>query len=677
MKKILITALASISIVACFPDDRNNFMVDDSLGLTAPAIVQEASVHTGFFAIGVSKNGIGQSPASVTVRIDNDALAEYNAKNNTSYRSVPLAYLKLENDAIDFAKEDVVKEATLKWDDAAGLAALIGDATDYVIPIKLVSKTDDVLVAKGKDLLLVNLFKSSVSVSKTGVTKVIDRFKVEPDKEGKLPVMTEKIVLDLEIDHPITGVGLTLPLKIDNSLIESFNSTQETPFSQVPEELEGLVTLTSPNVVIEEGKQSGSVTLVLNKALLTDEDGKLKPFNNYVIPVRVDKDNLASTRYGKEIKLDGLDFGNLVTYICINYLEIKPGIYISRVWGEYSTKEASWNGYFGGTAGSDRNVAMDDNNIYIAEFNSTKNLWAINVNNPKTVTKLPTESVESAGYAGIYLTCPRVIPNTDSNINGGKDVLVVSNLSTEVLKMYFYSQGIDKNPTVVNFNIWTTRRLGDTYSFWGTLQSGMFYFKDYDDATALMTFKQSGKVEGANSLQGRFVMPDVGGGKVAHYTPFPEDKNAGLYGFRDKVNSYYVTFKTDSWEATGGNDTSSTQYDDTYQNSTFQLISYNDKRYVAYTSQLANNDGRLIILEGEATDPWQNIVTAHKVVYEAAIQNDTELFGGPLTDDVDPSPKESTHSGMDLCFRQVGDDVYIAVVKQNVGLSLFRMTVIE
>ena len=673
MKKILFTIVAALSVVACIPDDRNNFMVDDSLGLTAAAVVQEASVHPGFFAIGVSKNGVGQSAASVTVSIDNNALTEYNAQKGTSFQSVPLEYLTLENPNLDFSKEDVVKEATLKWN-ATNLAGFIGDATDYVIPIRLESKTNDVKVAKGKDFILVNLYKSSVAVSKTGVTKVIDRFKVEPDKEGKMPLMTERIVLDLVIDHPINGVGVTLPLTIDNSLVEEFNKTQESPYSAAPK---GLVTLTNDSAVIAEGKQSGSFTLVVDKKLLTDEEGKLKPFNNYVIPVKADKSKLASTRYGKEMELGGLGFGNLVTYICINYLEIKPGIYVSRVWGEYSTSDASWNSYYKGTAGSDRNVAMDDDNIYIAEFNSTKNLWAIDVKNPKTVKKLPVGTVEAAGLSGIYLACPRVIPNTDNDVNGGKDVLVVSNLSTSVLKMYFYSDGIDKDPTVVDFNIWTDRRLGDTFSFWGTLQSGMFYFKDFDDATALMTFKQSGKVSGANSLQGRFVMPNVGGGKVAHYTPFPEDKNAGLYGFRDKVNSYYVTFNADSWTATGGNETTSTQYDETYQNCAFQLISYNDKRYVAYTSQLGVSDGRLIILEGAATDAWQDIVTAHNVIYEAAIQNDTELFGGPLQDAVDLSPKASTHSGMDLSVRQIGDDVYIAVVKQNVGLSLFRMTIIE
>ena len=76
------------------------------------------------------------------------------------------------------------------------------------------------------------------------------------------------------------------------------------------------------------------------------------------------------------------------------------------------------------------------------------------------------------------------------------------------------------------------------------------------------------------------------------------------------------------------------------------------------------------MLEGAATDTWESIITKRNVIYHAAIQNAFEGEG-----EVEVSPKSSTHNGMDLCAREIGGDVYIAVVKQNVGLSLFKMTV--
>lgn len=673
MKKLLILITAALAAVSCFPDERDNFMVDDSFGINSQDVVQDASVHTGFVTLGVSKYGKGRSAASLSVNLDAAALAEYNSGHETSYKMVPENYLSLDNNRLSYSEKNAIHEVTVTWD-ATTLATFLGDNQDYVIPISI--KTDDqtVKVSPGKGLVLVHLYKSSLTVAQRNVTKVIDRKKVEVDKDGKQPVLDETIVLDLKFDNPIKGVGVTIPLKVDNTLIPTFNTEKGEDYVAAPE---GLITLENDCAVIGESKQSGNYKLKLHKGKLM-EGGKLKAFPNYVIPLTIDKDRLSATRYGKEISLKGLGFDNLTTFICINYRELKPGIYISREWGKYSTEEASWNAYYKGTAGAERNVTMDDDNIYLAEFNSTKNLWAISIaSEGNTAKKLPVGTVESAGFADIYLTCPRVIPNTDPDINGGKDILAVSNLSTDVLKMYFYMEGIDHDPSVVNFNIWMGRRLGDTFTFWGTAQSGMFFLKDFDSAGSVVTFKMENRFTGSNSVQGRFEMPTGGlASGAAAYWPYPEDKNKGLYGLRNSVGSYCVSLQGDSWTATGGNETTSTQFDETYQNNSFQYISYNDKRYVAYTSQIASDDGRLFVLEGEATDSWDAIVQTHKVIYQAVIQNDLESLGDDL-EDVQPSPKSSSHSGMDLCARQVGDDVLIAVVKQNVGLSLFRMTVIE
>ena len=57
-------------------------------------------------------------------------------------------------------------------------------------------------------------------------------------------------------------------------------------------------------------------------------------------------------------------------------------------------------------------------------------------------------------------------------------------------------------------------------------------------------------------------------------------------------------------------------------------------------------------------------------MYEAAIQNETENEALDTT----PSEKFSGNSGMDLDICQKDDEVYIAVIKQNVGLSLFRVS---
>lgn len=350
-----------------------------------------------------------------------------------------------------------------------------------------------------------------------------------------------------------------------------------------------------------------------------------------------------------------------------------PGLKIERVWGKYSTADASWNQYFGGTPNTDRNVAMDDENIYLAETNDTKNLWAISISDPATVKKLPVGTVKDEGT--FRLSCPRVIRNSDAAINGGKDVLAVSNMTWGDPTLYFYSNGIESDPTVVKMPTWAERRLGDTYTVWGTLQDGMLFFKDFDNATAMMTFRLFGKVEGSNALQGRFVMTD-GTGAGAYY-PFPEDVKKGIYASRDNRKIWWVTTKSDPITATGGNECTLVQEESGYYTNvpSIQYIEWNGKRYVAYTRQVSATDGRLFILEGQASDGWQSIIQTRKVVYQAALQTDAAFQDGDYHPEMEAeSPKASGNSGMDLAVREIGGAMYIAAVKQNVGLSLFKMT---
>ena len=351
-----------------------------------------------------------------------------------------------------------------------------------------------------------------------------------------------------------------------------------------------------------------------------------------------------------------------------------PSLKIGRVWGKYSTADASWNEYFGGTPNSDRNVAMDDEYVYVAETHETKNLWAISLTDPSVVKKLPVGTVESTGT--FHLSCPRVIKNTDADVNGGKDVLAVCNMTWGDPILYFYANGIEQDPTVVKMPTWAERRLGDTFTVWGTLQDGMLFFKDFDDASAMMTFRLQGKTTGSNALQGRFVMAD-GSGAGAYY-PYPEDVKKGIYSSRDKRKIWWVSTLSDPLTAIGGNDCTLTQEQSGYYENvpSVQYIEWNGKRYVAYTRQVSATDGRLFILEGQAGDGWQSIIQARKVVYQAALQTDAAFQDGDYHPEMEAeSPKASSNSGMDLAVRQIGDDLYIAAVKQNVGLSLFKMSV--
>lgn len=353
-----------------------------------------------------------------------------------------------------------------------------------------------------------------------------------------------------------------------------------------------------------------------------------------------------------------------------------PVLKIQRVWGKFSTVSEAWNAYYGGTPNTDRNVAMDDDFIYVGETNKTKNLWAISLADPTKVKKLPVGTVTDE--ATFCTGCPRVIKNTNASINGGKDVLAVSSMTWGNPKLYIYANGIEQDPAVMVMETWgAERRLGDTFTVWGTLQDGMVFYKDFDNATAVMTFRLFGKADGSNSLQGRFVMAD-GGGAGAYY-PYPEDIKKGIYAARDEKKAWWVTTQTDPLVATGENNCSLTQINSDYYKNvpSFQYIEWGGKRYVAYTRQVSETDGRILIMEGAATEDWQTLINNHKVVYQALVQYDLAFYDGDWHQEMDnhPSPLGSGHSGMDLAVREIDGALYIAAIKQHVGLSLFKMSI--
>ena len=665
MKKTFFYILSLLVLAGCIRDDRNYQMVDDTFSFTARQTLLQASVHTGSCPVGIAKNGKGQTAAAVTLTTSGaactEALAKYNEENGTAFVALPESAYSLSDTRIAYEVEDVVKDLTVSWDPAA-LAAQIGDSPDYVIPVLV--QSSDLSVNAEKSFVLIQVLRSSLAVTQTGLERTVTSKNVEPDPQGHQPVLQETVTLDLESNNAIKNVGMEFPVLIDNALIPVYNETAEKPAQAAPE---GLIKILTPVVSIPESGKSATFKVEIDKSVLLGPDGKLQEFPDYVAPVRVDKDGVRASRKGEAFDLRGLDYGNLVTYIGIHYKKSTGSVVITREWGKFSTTDASWNAYFGGTAGSDRNVALDDDWIFVAETNKTKNLWAISLTNPSQVRKLPVGTVKDEGI--FYLSCPRMLKNGDASINGGKDVLAVSSMAEGDPTLYLYDKGTNEDPSVLNMTTWASRRLGDTFTAWGSLQEGTLFFKDFNSAQGTVTFLLSGKTSGTLFLRGRVVAPPATG--AGAYFPFPENVNAGPCTTRGGKDSWICHASKDLYSLEGAdNNPTLIPLSGYYADAAFRFIEFNGKRYIAYSRQVSGADGRLIVIEGKANESWETILENRAVIYQAAIQENAEM-----QEDYNESPRSSGNSGMDLDARQVGGDVYIAVVKQNVGLSLFKMSV--
>lgn len=660
MKKTIIWLASVLLLTGCIRDERDNFMVSDSFGINADDLLQETSVHTGNYVLGISKSGKGQASGKVSISLAETALPDYNQAHETDFKAVLPSLVSFDQEMLDFAVEDVTRTFTISWDPEL-MAQFIAEDTRYVIPLRIQSQ--DLTVNEGRELVLLHLNRSGISVPQTNVSRVVEAKDVEPGPGGEQPELQETLILDVNLKPAVKYLGLSFPVCIDNSLIDSYNQAHQTSYVPAPD---GLVTLLDNDAVIEEGAIGGNFRVLLDKSVLL-KDGQLGEFPDYLIPVRLQREKLTASLHGEVFDLKGLSYGNLVTYISFSYYAPPPGLSVIRMWGKYSTETASWSDYLGDfTAGADRNVALDDNYIYIAETNTSKNLWAISLQDPGIYKRLPVGTVADEGI--FYLSCPRIIPNTSADINGGKDVLAVSNMNAGDPKLYVYADGIDADPRVINMSTWASRRLGDTFTFWGSMQGGMLFFKDFSSTDGTVTFKLNGL--NAMWLMGRIVAPAAVG--AGAYFPFPDNINQGVSSVRGGETAWLTTASKDLYTLEGADkEPTLAELSGYFADTAFRFFEFDGKRYIAYTRQVSPSDGRLFILEGEAGQSWSGMLEERNVIYQAAIQNDTEQEG---LDDT-PSPKASGNSGMDLDVRIAGNEVYIAVVKQNVGLSLFRMSV--
>ena len=653
MKRASILIAGMLLVCGCFPDERNNFMVPDSFGITSLENVVEASVHTGSFVLGIAKSGKGQTAAHVEIDRNQEAiesrLSAFNSEHGTEYKAVMNSLIEMDAVQFDFTAEEAAKEVTIRWDPDL-VARFMGASDQFVIPVLIRSDDPVVQVKDDRSLLLVHLRRSSVSLKQKAVTRTIEKKTVEPDKNGNRPPLKETVSLDVEIDNPIAGVGITYPLEIGDT---------DAPA--------GLVRLVSPSVTIPEGGKSGTVQVELDYSVLL-ENGVLNQFPDYDVPVCIKTDGMTASLNGEPFPLQGLSYGNTVTHFTFIWKETKKGLNFSRVWGMYSTESESWSDHMSGfTAGADRNVTLDGDFVYVAETNQSKNLWAISLKDPGNYRRLPVGTVKDEGI--FYLSCPRVIPNGNADINGGKDLLAVSNMIEGDPTLYVYVNGIDSDPVPFTMTTWASRRLGDTFSWWGSWQDGVVFFKDYNSTQGTVTFWLSGKTSGTMYLMGRLAAPAQTG--AAAYFPFPDDINNGIISVRGGETSWLVTASKNLKTLEGAdNNATLTELDTQWANSAFRYFSLAGKRYVAVAKQDSSSAGRLLVMEGEGGTGWGQVLTSGKLVYEAAIQNDTEGESIDLT----PSAMYSGNSGMDLDVYRSGEDIYIAVVKQNVGLSLFRVS---
>ena len=388
-----------------------------------------------------------------------------------------------------------------------------------------------------------------------------------------------------------------------------------------------------------------------------------KQIADYLERKKRERPNLAATEEDQLYELTGITRNGDITMTAAADVEEPevPAAFAELVWSAAVP--------FGG--GQDRNMTMDSEYVYVAQAaggNGVIKAYSIAdgsyVKDVKVATKV---SVSTNGTHAI--SCVRVMPNTDASINGGKDVLVASNLTTgdgtAKLTVYVWANGIDADPNYYVIDS-GARRLGDKFTTRGTIQAGELLFFDYNDGGVVIRVNMKDGVAGLWGTPdlayatGRYAMPMDGKSNIGECTIHPDatfdgDGNptaallttnvAGKFFTQTSGNSYALS----AW----GTDP------ELGQTFGYNFFSHNDKNYVAYVKLAADrNSATLNVIEdvNGAAD------------FKGTLEAKTGLFTAPVE-----GSGNAGHGVADCATAVSGGVRYIAVMAQNIGLSLYRL----
>ena len=356
--------------------------------------------------------------------------------------------------------------------------------------------------------------------------------------------------------------------------------------------------------------------------------------------------------------------------------EVLMSVTIAQEAGKpFAEKVWSIAAVFGG--GADRNMTMDSEYVYVAQAAGGNGaIKAISIADPTQVKDVKVATKVSVSTNGTHaISCVRMMPNTDPAVNGGKDVLVASNLTTgdgtARLTVYVWTNGIDADPNYFVIDS-GTRRLGDKFTVKGTYQAGELWFWDYgrkDNAAIRIAMNDGvaglwGTPELAYAT-GRFSVPvDEGGATIGEVVAHPGASYDGdgnptallatsnvSYGFVNQSagNAYAIS----AW-GTEPKLAQSWGYD---------FFEHNGKNYIAYV-QIPTDRNNAVL----------NII--EDINGAADFQGTLEAKAGLVTFDLLDTPMANGTAGHGVgdCATAVVDGVrYIAIQGQNMGVALYRL----
>lgn len=649
-RNIFASAMVLFAAVSC-TDDRDNFMVDDSLGFSVATnenLIQCFGFE-GEYDFSIIKSGKGFEGAVVTVETSNSYLEAYNGAHGTSFVPFPADYYTLSASEFEFGVNDIVKDVTVTWDvDKVHDLIKENPTIDYVIPLKVSS--NDLAVNKGREVLVINISKAKVDFVKSKYEALA--VLAEPRKT------TESIKMEINAAYP-EAVGVNF--SIENDLAAAYIADNNLEgYTTVPEDIASLITLPQGNkTMIPANTKEFTLDLTLDTGVFFEDGSNELPelFEGYILPIRA-----------VSVDSEGIIIGNDLVYVHITSTYVLP-LEFAPVWGFYS---GAWFTSIGGLGGGDRNVAVDDKYVYVpqSEVGGDFIVYTFSVEDGAVgKLKVPSDVKKGDGFTAC---APKMLKNGVSGINGGKDVLAVFNMTQGAndFVMYAYINGVENDPKVVTFT-GGAGRLGDRVNVIGNLADGLEVIAKDMKSDDVYSFKLQGDIPA--SVEGKKIAVSgvSTGWQAGSLYMHPDNRNKAVFATTEAgffMNSADgVSYVKEDW--TGGFAGLGGCYD-------FHFFTVNDVEYISFVkieeTNGARNRGRVIVLENKGGE------AEFKATLEKAFDEKAPIAFSTPTQHADdftvPSSAAAGNSAMGLAVYETESSIFMAALQQNGGLSLYRLT---
>ncbi len=659
-KNILLSALTIAAVASC-ADDRNNFLPEDSFGFNNKAgeNVLTLPLYGGSYDIDVIKSGKGLNEGVVNITTSNHDLLNFNKQYGVEYIPLPSDQdlYSFSTESLTFGLDDVTKPVTVSWDIAKVAAFMEQEpANQYCIPVAL--RSDNLEVNEGREVFILNLVTSTITAEQTLLSRTYE-WESEP--------ASETMDITVRIDKAIPGIDLTVDFEVDNSLIAAYNEANGTNYEAAPE---GLVNI-GADPVLKAGEGYVLLPVTINTEAIAEDmeievDGKMETrhlvkrnWDGYVVPLKI-----------SGMSVDGVKVTNDLTYIVVKGLEPIPPQLFNRVWGIYATSSTNpWQATFG--LSDCRNITMDDQYVYVPQNAAgTPVLKAISIIDPSVVKDVNVTGIGRAGETHV-LSCVRMLPTA----NG--DVLMACNLTggEDDFTFYIWHDGIDNAPTGYTVSP-SGRRLGDKFIVTGTWEAGEVYCKDFNTGNIVrygMDGTDVGEWRGpvASYARGRYDFSAsvldapscIGSPYVYPGTPKAGSDVISGFLYTSTASGHYLANKSGNVFASAA---------DLGLGMTHGYSFFKDDKtnlnYIAYVALTASQDqGSVKVISdfNGTADGFMSVLQKNEVIFEAPVQDgmDATVL----------SPCPATHSTGDCVVREINGETYMAVMIQNVGISVFKM----